>query len=844
MRTFGSGSTPQPLTDSISGMTNRALLDAEFFPHVIRPARYIGNEWGAVCPRAEAAAVRLALCVPEKYDRGMGYSELHRLYRALNGTNTMSCERAFLPDNDAASLMREKNIPLFTLESFSPLCDCDWIHLLIPDALSFGGIVTALKLAHLPLSARERDASHPIVTASGIKAINPEPIAEFVDAFFVGDLDAESDSIAALLSQSSIYDRPTLVQKLGQIGGVYVPSLANQNYPIRARRVDGSSRLKNIIPVQAFEEVANDRLCVALPASFDVQRVVEAIVSAQQETGYDEIALSANLTAGVKNFDQFITSLGQRLRDRHITVVLPPLPVNQHSVDYARAVSFGEKQSIRFDLKSGSERLREAHGYFTAFEQFYQVLANAFAAGWKSVRLDFQIGLPEETDRDINDLIDVIRNCESVRREYGDKTHLIVSLSPFVVQPFTEWQWDAAISPDEYLRRCDKVQRAARGRNIQFKVRESESAHLLSILSRGDRSYSAAVVAMSESAPATEDFNDDRRGENWRQALTTCGIDIDKAAAARTLGSPSPWDHIEFDSSREQLLRSRQAAFPATEVRSSTGGFKLGDLILSKPELAEQILAPTPSAPTGSFGRRPKRVLSEPAPMIVPRSRIRLQWSKDESVRYVGHLATMRMFERAIRRANLPVAYSQGYHPRPKLSFGPPLTLGYTSRGEYLDIQLDTPFQEPMIDRLNEVLPDGFHVQQGKPVFGKAASVSSQINLACYEVELGPETAISDEKTFAVLAQPSILVRRVKNDEINEIDVRDSILNIELRHGTGVHLLYMELALGNRGFVRPDEILSTCFGLSTQEILPLKICRTALMVSTGGSRLSPFEVSS
>ncbi len=844
MRTFGSGSTPQPLTDSISGMNNKALLDAEFFPHVIRPARYIGNEWGAVRPRVEAAAVRLALYVPEKYDRGMGYPELHRLYRALNTTATMSCERSFLPDNDAMALLQDKNIPLFTLESFTPLRDCDWVHILLPDPLSFGAIVTALKLANIPVFARERDASHPLVTASGVGALNPEPIAEFVDAFFVGDLDAEADSIAALISQRSIYDRPAMLQKLGQIAGVYVPSLANQNYPIRARRVDGSSRLKNVVPVQAFEEVTNDRLCVSLPNSFDVQRVVEAIVTAQRETGYDEIALSANLTAGVKNFDQFITSLGQRLRDRHVTVALPPLPVSQHSIDYARAVSFGEKQSIRFDLKSGSERLREAHGHFTAFEQFYQVLANTFAAGWKSVRLDFQIGLPEEGDRDTNDLIDVIRNCESVRREYGDKTHLVVSLSPFVIQPFTEWQWDAAISPEEYLQRCDKVQRGARSRNLQYKIREPEFAYLLSVLSRGDRSYTAAVVAMSETAPSTEDFNDDRRSENWRQALSAYGIDINRAAGARPLGSPLAWDHIEYSSPREQLLRSRQSAFPAAEIRRSAGGFKLGELILSKPELAEQILAPSPSAPTGSFGRKPKRILSEPAPMIVPRSRIRLQWTKDESVRFVGHLATMRMFERAIRRADIPVAYSQGHHPRPKLSFGPPLTLGYTSRGEFLDIQLDTPFQEPMIDRLNEVLPDGFHVLQGKPVFGKAASVSSQINLACYEVELGPETAISSEKTFAVLAQPSILVKRVKNEEINEIDVRDSILNIELRQGTGVHLLYMELALGNRGFVRPDEILSTCFGLSTQEILPLKICRTALMVSTGGSRLSPFEVSS
>ncbi len=540
-------------------MNNKALLDAEFFPHVIRPARYIGNEWGAVRPHAEASAVQLALGVPAKYDRGMGYTEVHRLYAVLNRSTTISCERAFLPDTDATALMRAKNIPLFTLESFTPLGDCDWIHFLIPDPLSFGGVVTALNLARLPLRSGDRDASHPIITASGIDSLNPEPIADFIDAFLVGDLDAEAGSISAILSQCAVYDRRSLLQRLAQIGGVYVPGLSGQKLPVKARCVDDNQRLKDIIPIQAFEEVANDRLCVSLPSSFDAARVVEAIVTAQQETGYDEIALSANLTAGVKNFDQFITSLGQRLRDRHVTVTLPLLPVNQHAVDYARAVSFGEKQSIRFGLKSGSERLREAHGHFTAFEQFYQVLANAFAAGWKSVRLDFQIGLPEETDRDINDLIDVIRNCESVRREYGDKTHLTVALSPFVIEPFTEWQWDAAISPDEYLRRCDKVQRAARGRNIQYKVREPEAAYLKSVLSRGDRSYSAAVLAMSESAPSAENFNEEHSGETWRQALIACGIDIEKAAAARPLGSSLPWDHIEYDAPREQLLRSRQA---------------------------------------------------------------------------------------------------------------------------------------------------------------------------------------------------------------------------------------------------------------------------------------------
>lgn len=825
-------------------MNIKALLDAEFFPFVIRPARYIGNEWGAVCPRGDLAAVRLALCVPAKYDRGMGYAEFHRLYRSLNAIDSLACERSFLPDGDAVELMRAKNIPLFALETLAPLSSYDWIHFLIPEAVCLPEMLTMLQLAGIPQTSRERDERAPLISASGIGRINPEPIADFLDFFLVGELDAEAASISATLSQRSLYEKKVQLEQLAKINGVYVPSVKHSTGPVQAVHVDNQKRLREITPIQAFEEVANDRLTVVLPPSFDIPRTVEAIAAAVQDTGYDELAISADLIAGVKNFDQFITSLASSLRDKRVDVVLPALPANAHALDYARAVSFGEKQSIRFNLKSGSERLREAHGHYSSLEQFYQVLANAYAGGWKTARLDFEIGLPEETDRDIDDLIDVIRNCESIRREYGEKTHLVVSLSPFAPMPFTQWQWDAMITPAEYQRRCEYVQRNGRGRNVQFKVRDIAGAWLNLIFARGGRSFATPLQKLSEIAPSTNperNFNDltDRC-----EQLTAAGLDLTANAAARQLGSASPWDSISYESSREQLLKLRQSAFPAIERKAGWGSFKLGDIILARPELAEQILVAAPATPTGNFGRRPKRTVSEPAPMIVPRSRVRVMWSKDDSVRYVGHLATMRVFERAIRRAELPVAFSQGFHQRPKLSFGPPLTLGYSSRGEFLDIQLDTPFQETMIARLNEVLPEGFRVLQGKPVFGKASSVSSLINTACYEVILPSGTGISAEKAVAVLGQSSIIVRRSKNDETNEIDVRNSILNIELHAATGVNLLYMELALGNRGFVRPDEVLSTCFGLSEREILSFKVCRAALLVTTGGSRLSPFEVSS
>lgn len=823
-------------------MNLKARLDAEFFPFVIRPARYIGNEWGAVPARAESKAVRMAICVPEKYERAMGKPDLHALYRRLNASATIDCERVFLPDIDAVRILKERQLPLFTLESISHVSECDWVHFLIDDPLSFPHVLTMLDLARVARFAKDRSVSDTLVSASFTQPSNPAPIESIFDFFCIGDIETIASQLSAVITQRTVLGRKAVLQQIAKIPGV---STSLNNETVRAVP-DSRKGFENIIPIQAYEEVSNDNLTVTIPPTFDYYRTATTVAETVQQTGYDEIVIDADLDAGVKNFDQFCNMLGQKLRDQHATVFLPSLPITQHSLDYAKSLVFGEKQSIRFNLKSGSERLRESHGLYTSLEQFYQTLANAYAHGWKSVRMDIELGLPQESDDDLDATIEFIRNCDEVRSEYGEKAYLIVSITPFTPQPHTEWQWDAVITPDEYQRRCELIQRRARGRNIQYRVRSAEESFLRAVISRCDNNLICALERLTDAFTTTETApgNDSIDTATWRTILTESGIYIDKLASKSEIGSPTPWDRWEFRQSREKLAQRRKTAFPETVSKRSSGGFKLGDIILAKPALAEQILAPVQTTPTASFGRKPKRILSEPTPMIVPRSRIRLMWSKDDSVRFVGHLATMRVFERACRRSSLPVAYSQGTKPRPKLSFGPPLTLGYTSLGEFLDIQLDMPFQDAMLEKLNQALPVGFQVIQGRPVFGKATSVSSLINLSAYEITLSADTSITGSAIGAVLVQPSVVVKRIKGDDVSEIDVRSSIFKIELRHTTGVNILYMELGMGNQGFVRPDEVLSTCFGLSERDILRLKICRTALMIVAGENRLSPFEVSS
>ncbi len=838
-------------------MNYKALLEAKFLPFVIRPARYVGNEWGAV---HKTAALRLALAVPDKYDRAMAVSELHRLYRALNALPDVACERVFAPDLDAERQLTEAGLTLFTLESCTPIAECDWLHVLISDPLQFSALLTILKTAGLPLRSAARDNEHPVVSASITQSLNPEPIADFFDFIFLGDIDTEVGSLQKLIAQRGVFDRRGLSEQLAQLPGAYVPSLYSQQYAgdkfiglspsseripkkIRARQLE-KSQPRLAVPILPLEEISGDRLDVVLGSSVDVDRSVQFIEQAIQQTGYDEVAIHGDLVAGIKNFDAFVLRLGQRLREKQIAISLPPLPPVAAAIEYQRAVTIGEKSSIRFALLSGSERLREAHGHFVGLDQFYQVLANAFASGWRTARIDFEIGLPDETGEDIEATIAAIRNCDAVRAEYGGKYQLHVTLSLFVPLPHSEWQWDAVITPEEYQARCDRIQKAARGKNIQFRVREAGAACLRAQLSRGDRRMSKVVEAAHELGARFDSWSEHFNLEAWQTAIDREAIDnsrlIDKLPESATL----PWEHLEFGHSSDQLLKRRAAAFPAQPAARSGSGFKLGDLILAKPELAEQIMsAPEPTTPSASFGRKPKRTPVQAVAMVVPRSRVRVQWRKDEPARFVGHLATMRMFERALRRAEIPVSFSQGHHPRPRVSFGPPLAVGFTSRAEYFDLQLESPYQESMLERLNNALPTGFAIVKGRTVFGKAASVSSQLNLACYEVELPESRSIDPGLVNSLLDRSEMIVERVKGEDRRQVDIRPAIIHLELRAAGSVNRLYMETALGNRGFVRPDEVLIHCLGLAPREVLSLRICRTDLIVLLGNSRLSPFEVS-
>lgn len=856
-------------------MNLRSLLETEFLPFVIRPARYVGNELGSIA-RDHHQAVRVVAAVCDLYDVGMTYPALNRTYQLINSRTDAVCERSFAPDLDAEQLLRDKQLKLFSLESLAPLDEFDLLLALLPGELCAANLLTILDLSGIGLKSNEREQKHVIVGALVPPCFNPEPIAEFVDFVIAGESGDAISQVIDILQQKDNQSRSDLLNKISHLEGLYVPSFcqlegeSNKFSGVAANEVSlpirlcapvsvRSSQVRFSPPLVPFEEIAHEslpfelipgaghkcRVCPALDARSGSESSPESVADQITEwvlaTGFDEITLQANWSDDYRHFDRLLELLSNRLRERQVRINLPLLRPSMRLFEAVRKLAaVCGKQPLPFLIQAGSERLREVMGRHFSIEEFYQVAANAAANGWQALRLYFMLGLPTEKQEDVAAIVEVVENCADIVQQYGDKVAIQVVLSPFIPRSHTRWQWEPQISTEEYLAKIEFLRRRLKGRNIQISNRENEPALVEGAIARGDRRVGAAIQRAYELGGRLDgsslfDFN------RWQTAFSEVGLSMSDFVRRRDFEERLPWDHLAKGIAKEQLARDcREARNIEAPLTVGSGSFKLGEIMVLKPELTEQLLAPV-STPTAGFGRKPKRKV-EAVGMVVPRSRIRLLWSKGEQVRFVGHLATMRVFERAVRRSGLPVSYSQGHHPRQKLAFGPPLTLGYTSLTEYLDIQLETPFQQEMIARLNRALPQGYQISQGRPILGKASSLSSLINTACYEVALPDGGLITPEAVEELLGREAIVIQRLKGDETKEADVRKSVTNLELRWTDGINILYMELTMGNLGFVKPEEILVQGFGLSENSVLPLRVCRTKLLVISDGRRLTPFEV--
>jgi radical SAM family uncharacterized protein len=571
---------------------------------VSKPARYSGGEWNSVVKDWSALgeqAVRIALAYPDVYDIGMSNMGLPILYDILNRQPDVVAERVYAPWFDMEAEMRAGGLPLFSLETRHPLADFDAIGFSLSYELTYTNILNMLDLASLPVLASERDDRCPLIVAGGSGALNPEPLADFVDAFFLGDgEEAVLDLVDVLRrwKREGRGPRRELLRRLARVPGVYVPSLYAPEYnddgtirriapadPVAPERV--TKRFVQAMPealtrpIVPFLQTVHDRAAIEIQRGCTqgcrfcqagmiyrprLERSPEEVVRAAKEltasTGYDELSLVSLSTTDHSRIAPIVEALRAEFGER-LTLSLPSLRVDSFSVEVADLVTSRGKPNITFAPEAGSQRLRNAINKVVTEEDALRAVENAFARGWTGIKLYFMVGLPTETMDDVRGIVELAKKVKEIgRRHHGGRAKVRVSTSNFIPKPHTPFQWAAQMSAEELRPRHELLRRELKRVGVAFSWEDPEQSLLEAVISRGDRRLGRAIYRAWQLGAKYDAWDENYDWSRWEQAMTEEGLDpAFYANRERGLFETFPWSHIDIGVTVSYLRGEWQRTF-------------------------------------------------------------------------------------------------------------------------------------------------------------------------------------------------------------------------------------------------------------------------------------------
>ncbi len=819
-----------------------------------KPGRYVGNEINAYHKDFAQASTRVALAFPDVYEVGLSHLGLQLLYHTLNQLHGVLADRVYAPWLDFENRLRSTGERLRSIESGKPLGEFDFIGFSLQYELSYTNILTILSLAGIPFESRDRGAEHPLIIGGGPCAFNPEPLADLFDFLILGE--AEKVFVEVLDAhrewKASQGNKQEFLKEIATTPGVYVPSLFRVHYladgriagieahspqqPQVRKRLIGDLDVDSPVPERPLVpllEIIHNRLgieiargctrgCRFCQAGFiyrpvrerNPARVLEWAQRALGSSGFEEISLLSLSTGDYCQVQSLLMALMDRLSSDRIAVSLPSMRVGTLTPELMEAILRVRKTGFTLAPEAGSERLRRVINKGIEDADLLDASENAFRLGWRLLKLYFMTGLPTETQEDRDDLIALCLRVWELAKP--TRASVNVSISTFVPKPHTPFQWAPQIPMEETSRRLKELKTRLQRSGMRLKWHDPSHSFLEGVFARGDRRLWPVIKRAWELGARFDAWTEQFRGDAWWQAFSDLGLDpAFYALRERSLDESLPWDHLSANVEKSFLRAEYERSLeekPTPDCRwdrcSQCGAC---DHRTVQPLIHRDSAFPPPVSIGAPLSQASRHFL------------YRLQYAKLDAARFFGQLEMAQIFERTLRRAKLPVAFTDGFHPHIRLSFEGALPVGLESLVEEVTLTLTDPLDPASIaSAMNTHLPRGLKVR-GVTRINRRVHSSGERRVIYRVSQMSPWLARTILQEWSN-RRSDVLHKKTKKGEVRA-QLGSVLLDVRQIDGT---TLEMDLLERERLCFRPITILGHFAGDTSDSFGTCRFCKIAV----------------